>query len=75
MATKQNYFVVHKGTKQFLLYLEQWLMAEKCVSSASKCKLDGVVLWKASGVHAILVVCGDGLWFAFGAVVGLLVKK
>lgn len=46
MATNQNYCVVPKGTKQFLLYLEQWLMAEKCASSASKCKLDGVVCGK-----------------------------
>jgi len=50
-------------------------MTEKCASSASKRKLDGVVLWKASGVRALLVVCGDGLRFAFGAIMGLLVKK
>ena len=46
-------------------------MAEKHVSSASKCKLDTVILWTTSGVHALLVICGDGLWFA---VVDLLIK-
>lgn len=39
-------------------------MAEKHVVSASKGKLDIVILWTAPGVQAPLVICGDGLWFA-----------
>lgn len=46
-------------------------MAEKHVGSASKGKLDTVILWAVSGVQAPLVICGDGLW---SAVVDLLVK-
>lgn len=57
-------FVVPEGTKQFLLCFGQWVMAEKHVVSASKGKLDTAILWTAPGVHAPLVICGDGLWFA-----------